>query len=199
MSEQKAIPQFSTERERQSRRPRKEALVETRQAILERRSVRRYTAEPVERRTVDQLLDAAKWAPSGGNAQTWRFIVVRNPERVRDLRVVAPGLPGPPPCVLVICQDMDEAAKSGRQLGVDRLVFFDTAMATQNVLLAAHDIGLGSCVVASFHRDAVQQLLDMPEHVEPMLLIALGWPDEFPVPPRRQEAVVFRERYNIPY
>jgi len=94
---------------------------------------------------------------------------------------------------------MDEAAKSGRQLGVDRLVFFDSAMATQNVLLAAHDIGLGSCVVASFHRNAVQRLLDMPEYVEPMLLIALGWPDEFPVPPRRQEAVVFRERYNIPY
>ncbi|MFC2105330.1 nitroreductase family protein [Candidatus Bipolaricaulota bacterium] len=173
--------------------------METKDAIQTRRSVRRFTEETLEQQAVDQLLDAARWAPSGGNAQTWRFIVVRDRARIRQLRVVSPGLPGPPPCVLVICQDMDEAGDRGARLGIDRLVLFDAAMAAQNVLLAAHDLGLGSCVVASFHKNAVQQLLDMPEYVEPMLLIALGWPDELPVPPRRREEVVFRERYNIPY
>ena len=150
----------------------------------------------MEQQAVDQLLDAARWAPSGGNAQTWRFIVVRDRARIRQLRVVSPGLPGPPPCVLVICQDMDEAADRGARLGIDRLVLFDAAMAAQNVLLAAHDIGLGGCVVASFHVKAVQELLRMPDRIEPVLLVAVGWPDERPEPPRRREKVVFFERFD---
>jgi nitroreductase len=171
--------------------------VDTMQAIRGRRSVRHYTEQPLDDRTVDRLIDAAIWAPSGGNAQTWRFCVVRNPDSIGGLRMVAPGLPGPPPCVLVICQDMTAAWECGRTLASQRLAFLDAAMAAQNVLLAAHDMGLGSCAVASFHAGAVCKLLGIPEGVEPILLVALGWPDEKPdPPPRRREEVVFYERFD---
>ena len=65
------------------------------------------------------------------------------------------------------------------------------------MLLAAHDMDLGSCAVASFHAAAVRKLLGIPESVEPILLVALGWPDETPdAPPRRHEEVVFYERFD---
>ena len=169
-------------------------------AILERRSVRRYTSTPISKQAIDQLLDAAIWAPSGSNAQTWRFVVVRDAGRIRDLRIVSPGLPGPPPCVLVISQDMRKASERGRRLGIERLVYFDSAMAAQNIMLAAHDLGLGSCVVASFHGKAVQGLLALPRDVKPILLVALGWPAEQPLAlPRLRKEVLFNERYGIPY
>jgi len=171
--------------------------LETNRAIHERRSVRRYATTPIEEEVIVRLIDAATWAPSGGNAQTWRFVVIRDAERVRSLRMVSPGLPGPPPCVVAICQDVKAASQRGERLAAERLIYFDSAMAAQNLLLAAHDLGLGSCVVASFHSEAVRMLLRLPDHIEPILLVSLGWPLEEPeAPPRMQEGVIFHERYD---
>lgn len=189
----------SCDRERRVRRSRLEGGValETIRAIHERRSVRRYASTSVQEELITRLIDAATWAPSGGNAQTWRFVVVRDRERIRDLRMVSPGLPGPPPCVVVICQDVEAASGKQARLGTERLILFDSAMAAQNLLLAAHDLGLGACVIASFHSEAVRMLLGMPDHVEAILLVSLGWPLEEPeAPPRAKEGLVFYEHYG---
>jgi nitroreductase len=171
--------------------------MDVRDAIRGRRSTRRFGDEPVDARDVEQLIEAGIWAPSGGNAQTWRFIIVRDEERIGKLRMVSPGLPGPPPCVMAICQDMELAERRGARLGREKLTLFDSAMAAQNVLLAGHALGLGTCVVASFHGRAVKDILGIPAEVEPILLVAVGRPAEVPAAPeRRREEVVFYEAYG---
>lgn len=171
--------------------------MEVLEAIKGRRSVRSFLDRPVERELLKQLVEAAIWAPSAGNAQTWRFVGVTQPERIRRIKMVSPGLLGDPPTVIAVCQDLDEARAKGGELGASFLAQVDAAMATQNLLLAAHDRGLGTCVVASFHRGAVARLLDLPKGVVPVLLVSVGWPAKVPLPPgRRVSGVFFFEVYG---
>jgi len=167
-------------------------------AIRGRRSVRQYRRDgPIDASDIDRLIDAAVWAPSGGNAQSWRFVVVEDGERIRRLRMVSPGMPGPPPCVIAVCQDIEQAQRRGARLGREKLALCDSAMAAQNILLAAYAAGLGTCVVASFHAEAVQQVLKLPPEVEPILLVAVGRPAETPAAPSRmRKEVVSRETYH---
>ena len=167
------------------------------EAIHGRRSVRRFVSESIDRSIHDRMVDAAIWAPSGGNAQTWRFVVVTEPARIARLRTVSPGLLGGPPVVIAVCQDLGEARAKGSTLGETFLAPVDAAMATQNLILAAHAEGLGTCVIASFHRKAVGRLLDLPEGVEAVLLVSAGRPAEAPSPPpRRTEGVVHYEAFG---
>jgi len=160
------------------------------EAIKGRRSVRRFTDRTLERSSLERLVEAATWAPSGGNAQTWRFAIAVGPAVVRQLKTVSPGLLGDPPVVVAVCQDLVEARRRGGTLGETFLAVADAAMAAQNLLLAAHAEGLGTCVVASFHRGAVARLLGLASGVEPILLVSVGWPAETPVAPARRPAQV---------
>jgi len=167
------------------------------EAIHGRRSVRRFLPDPIDREILERIVDAAIWAPSGGNAQTWRFVIVTETGRIAKLRTVSPGLLGDPPVVVAVCQDLDAARAKGSTLGETFLAPVDAAMATQNLILAAYAEGLGSCVIASFHANAVGRLLGLPERVLPMLLVSVGCSDETPMPPRRRtEGVVYYEAFH---
>ena len=167
------------------------------EAIKGRRSVRSFTNKPVERELLERLIEAAIWAPSGGNAQTWRFVAVCDLDRIQRIKTVSPGLLGDPTAVIAVCQDLTQARARGNVLGETFLAPVDAAMATQNLLLAAHEEGLGTCVIASFHRGAVSRLLGIPETTEPMLLVSVGWPETAPeAPARRREGVVSFEVYG---
>ncbi len=171
--------------------------MDLRDAIKGRRSVRRFLDEPVSATDIEWLIEAAVWAPSGGNAQSWRFVVVQDKERIRRLRMVSPGMPGPPPCVIAVCQDVDLAERLGAHLGREKLAMFDSAMAAQNIMLAAHGAGLGTCVVASFHAGGIKVVLELPTGVEPILLVAVGRAAEAPAAPtRRQKEVLSHEVYS---
>ncbi|RLE32565.1 nitroreductase family protein [Candidatus Acetothermia bacterium] len=171
-------------------------MVELWEAIVGRRSVRAFTDKPIERHTLERLIAAAIWAPSGGNAQTWRFVAVTDPNRIRQIKMISPGLLGDPPALIVACQDMKEAARKGGKVGRDFLSIVDTGMAVQNLLLAAHAEGLGTCVVASFHRGAVKRLLTIPNGMEPLLIVTVGEPAEEPPAPPRDRNVLFFEVYD---
>jgi nitroreductase len=137
------------------------------------------------------------WAPSGGIAQSWRFVVVQDKERIRRLRIVSPGMPGPPPCVIAVCQNVDLAERRGARLGRERLTLFDSAMAAQNIMLAASAVGLGTCVVASFHAGAARDVLKLPAGIEPILLVPVGRAAEAPeAPVRKRKEVAFYETYG---
>lgn len=165
------------------------------EAIKGRRSVRSFRDRPVEPELLERLVEAGIWAPSGGNAQTWHFVVVTDPEQLRRLKMVSPGMLGDPPAAIAVCQDMEEARRKGGEQG-RILALLDAAMATQNILLAAHDAGLGTCVIASFHKGAVRRLLGLPERMEPVLLVSVGWPERVPAPPPRKKDVISWERYG---
>lgn len=165
-------------------------------AIVERRSVRSFQADHVPEDTLRRLVEAGIWAPSGGNAQTWRFIIVTDDVSIRRLKMLSPGLLGNPPAVIVICQDIAEAERKGAKLGKEVLSLMDSAMAAQNIILAAYAEGLGTCIVRSFHPGGVQKLLKLSQYVEPQILISVGVPASVPKPPKRNFDIVSFQEYN---
>ena len=170
--------------------------MEVSEAIRTRRSVRRYTDEPVDPGVLRRLVEAACWAPTGGNAQAWRFVVVVAPERMSRLRMVAPGMSGRPPAAIAVCIDR-RVAEPSWGVETDQLAAMDAAMAAQNILLEARGDGLGTCVVASFNAAGLQRLLRLPAHVVPLLLVAVGRAMASPNPPARDvDAVCFFEEYR---
>ena len=165
--------------------------------IKGRRSVRKFTGEPINKDTLLKLLEAAVWAPSGGNGQTWRFVVVTETVMMKKIRMVSPGLLAEPPAVIVIAQDMALAKHKGGKMGPETITKMDSAMAAQNIMLAAFEIGLATCVIASFHPGAVAKVLGMPENMQPHLMVSVGHPGADPQPPARLfEEIIWFEAYN---
>lgn len=156
------------------------------EVIKSRRSVRAFKAEPVPEETLRKLVEAACWAPSGSNMQSWQFVILRNQEQMKKVFRFSPGLFAVPPAMLFICVDKDRALAKGGEMGRDVMSLFDTAMAAQNVLLQAQSMGLGACVLCGFDQRAVQILLELPGHVKPELLIILGFPKVVPRAPTRR-------------
>lgn len=166
-------------------------------AIKGRRSVRKFTADPVDKDTLMKLLEAAVWAPSGSNRQSWRFVVVTDSAILKKIKMVSPGLLGDPPAVIVIAQDMAAARQKGARKGLESITKMDSAMAAQNIMLAGCEMGLGTCVIASFHPGAVAKVLGMPESIQPQLLVSVGHPGNIPQPPaRRFEDIIWFEAYD---
>jgi nitroreductase len=145
--------------------------------IRTRRSIRRFQDDPIPPDLIYELLEAARWAPSGGNSQPWVFVVVREPDNVRKVKMFSPGLGGDPAALLIMCSDQSVKGSTA---------IMDVSMATQNVMLAATERGLGSCCVRSLNQGALQLLLKLPSHMVPELTISLGYPAESPKPPRRR-------------
>jgi len=159
--------------------------METWQVIHERRSVRSFQDKAIPREVLVRLVkEAAIWAPSGGNAQTWRFVIIDDRTLLNKVSMISPGLLGRPAAVIVICQDVQESKRKRSELG-EELGLLDSGMAAENVMLAAHDLGLGTCAVASFYGQGLQALLGLPEGVVPHLLISIGVPSDVPKPPKR--------------
>jgi albonoursin synthase len=173
--------------------------METLEAIHARRSVRSFTDEPISDESLQIIIEAAVAAPSHGNAQMWTFISVRDQKRITAMRTLSPGIIGNPTAVIVMC--LDQRRSTTEQEGsVDIMPFFDIGAAFQNISLAAHDIGLGSCAIGSFHSQALRSFFSLPEEVAPVLLVVLGEPRRIPQsPPKRPvEEIHFQEKYEEP-
>ena len=171
--------------------------MDVQQAIRVRRSIRRFQEKAIPDDVLVRLVEAGAWAPTGGNAQTWIFIVVNEKSRIEKIKAISPGLLGDPTALIVVCQDKELAYKKGGELGRDTLSIMDAAIASQNIALQASAEGLGSCLVLSFHKKGIQRLVSLPEHIVPELLITLGYPAESPTPPKRKcEEVTFFNEYQ---
>ncbi len=149
------------------------------EAILERRSVRRFTDKEVTPEKLTDLVKAGIWAPTGGNAQPWEFIIINSPVALKLIKTVSPGLLGNPSACIAVCSE----------------AIMDCSMAAQNIMLKAYDLELGSCVIRSFNRDAVRMILKAPENIMPELLITQGYFEGNPGNPKRKEVVI---HWNIP-
>jgi len=165
------------------------------EAIRTRRSIRRFTEQPLEKAVLTQLLEAARWAPSGGNQQPWRFVVVTQPMLRELIRKVSPGAMFQASAYIVICfRPEQRAAKTWAETAC----MCECYIPAQNIALAAHAIGLGSCIIRSFSQAALREILGIVREVIPVLLVALGYPAEMPkVPPRRCLAdLAYQDRYG---
>lgn len=168
----------------------------TLEAIHTRRSIRAFTPDPIGDEEMKAIIRAAAAAPSGGNAQMWVFIAVRDPKRLMALRALAPGIIAKPAAVIVLC--LDHRRRTTPEGGLDEMACFDLGAALQNILLAAHELGLGGCAIGSFNQPGIVTLLGLPPQVEPKLLVTLGKPKLIPpAPPKRPlEEIFFEETYG---
>jgi nitroreductase len=157
--------------------------MDTIDAILTRRSVRKYTSEPLTDEQVETLLKAAMYAPSGGNRQPWHFVVIRSREAlegVAKFHEYASFL-GQAQLGILVCAE-EKLARPGRWI-------MDCAAATQNILLAAHALGLGACWIGIQPEpgriEGFRALANLPEGVHPVSLVAVGHPGETHPQPQR--------------
>jgi len=162
--------------------------------------VRKYTSRPVERELIEKIVDAGRWAPSSGNTQPVEVVVVTDPEKrsiMADVSGYARYLKDAP-VALVVCVNLSRARSRYGELGVSYFAPLDASVAIQNMMLAAHALGLGTCWDSVFDKVKVRELICLPEHVEPFAIIALGYPAENPSPPSRRplREILHWEKYG---
>ena len=145
-------------------------------------SCRSFSAAPISRERIVDLLEAARWAPSAGNCQPWRFVVVTDAGHRRALAAAAfgQGFVAVAPATIVVCAVPAECARTYGARGRDLYCLQDTAAATENLLLAATAAGLGACWVGAFDEAAVQRALELEPGWRPVAIVPLGEPAETP-------------------
>jgi nitroreductase len=157
------------------------------EAILTRRSIRRYTTRSISDDLIAKMLEAAMSAPSAGNEQPWHFVVITDRKvlgQVPDFHPHSHMLKESSLGILVAYDVELESMKGGAIL--------DCSAATQNMLLAAHSLGLGAvwlCIYPVEERmTGIRKLLNMPQHVVPVSLVSIGYPNEKPARQERFKA-----------
>jgi nitroreductase len=146
-----------------------------------RRAVRSFTDEPVSVADIRRILEAARWASSAGNRRLHRFYVTRDPEKIDLINIVGPGFYGKPAALIVICTDMRRSDSFGIRHDRDDSTWIDVGTAAMNMQLMAHALGLGTTPVTSVSRSGLREVLQLPDHIRPDLLLQLG----HPAPPER--------------
>ena len=144
-----------------------------------RKSIRSFQKKKIDRQLMLEILEAGRLAPSACNFQPWQFIVVDEPSVLRQIREAYPRdwFAGAPQ-VIVICGKKGESWKRP----VDRKDHcdIDVAIATDHITLMAASKGLGSCWVCNFNPAKVSEALQLPEDMEPIVLLPIGYPVESP-------------------
>jgi nitroreductase len=159
--------------------------MKTLDAILGRRSIRNFQKKEVTDEVINILLESARWAPSGDNGQPWRFIVVRDPKRRKLIKTVSPGMSGDPPVIIVAC------VETGRDPQVIEDSYLDMGATIQNMLIAAHSLGLGTCWVGSTNWSGIRSAIELAENSDskPVSLISLGYSAEESPPKRKRKPI----------
>lgn len=162
--------------------------MEFKEVVRRRRSIRKYKDAPVPRRSILKVLEAARLAPSAGHRQPWHFIVVQDRETIGKL--VGGRRWAAAPVVIVGVADAEASPN---------WCFNDLAIAFEHIVLAATDLGLGTCWMGLMYRDAeIKELLGIPDQLKVVAMTPLGVPDETPAPKARKslDEIVSWERYG---
>ena len=171
------------------------------EAIKGRRSIRAFTKEPISDKEIKKLIDAARWAPSAGNIQPWEFVIVRD-SKVKHGLAAAAALDQTfieeAPVVIVVCADQLQSGRGYGSRGSNLYCLQDTAAATQNMLLAAHAMGLGACWVGAFKEEEARKVLNISNGVRPVAIVPVGHPAEKPMArsKRQKSEIVHRETFE---
>jgi nitroreductase len=154
------------------------------QTILKRRSIRKYTGQKIPPKLIENLLKAAMYAPSAMNNQAWQFVVVDERQNLNEILTVIPHaeMLKSSQAAILICGD----------LNLDKNVDYlqqNCSAATQNLMLAAYGLGLGSCWIGVYPVKEIisglQNLFNLPEYVLPISLVSLGYQAEYPIAEER--------------
>lgn len=162
--------------------------------IKRRRSIRDFEDREIPEETVDALIEAIRWAPSAGNLQSRKFYFVFNPDLKKGLvrSALNQSFIARAPLAVVACADRRISSRYGER-GVHLYSIQDVAASVMNMMLVAHEMGLGSVWVGAFDESGVCKILDLPGNLRPVALIPIGYPALIPAAPsrvRKEEAVI---------
>jgi len=190
------------------------------EAIKSRRSIRRYKSDPVDDKAIEAILEAGRWAPSWANTQCWRFMVIRDPQIKAQLTDTLSKIERPDkvvdnpattamktvPVVIAVCAETGKSGVKrspgggGGEFVTDKgdWFMFDTALAVQNMVLAAHAMGLGTVIIGAFDAVQAEKVLRVPKGYRVVALFPVGVPDqEGKAPPRKElPEIVIRDRWE---
>ena len=186
------------------------------EAIITRRSIRHYLPDDVSEDNLKAVLEAAHWSPSWANTQCTKFVVVRDIEiKAKLAACLRPGNPATDainqaPIIIVLCAEVGKSGYTGGGNVTNRdswkvsitdkgdWYMFDTALAMQNLALAAHALGLGTVIVGGFNPWEVAEILNIPRGVEVVVMTPLGYPAKAVKQPSRRalSEIVFRDSYG---
>jgi nitroreductase len=167
--------------------------MEVLQAIKDRRSIRKYTEEPVTENQLNQILEAGRWAPSRGNSQPWKFIVIDDSQIRNELADTIPTGKFLAQATQGIAVVVDpKISKHPEQEG---------AAAIQNMLLVAHTLGLGTCWISVYGTEwaeAAAKLLGIPDEEWLISVISVGHAAEAPEKGRKGlDEFIFTNKYGL--
>ncbi len=171
-----------------------EQMTNFQEIITSRRSIRKYSKKSVNQEQIDKLLEAAMFAPSARNEQPWHFIAVTERPMLDKIMQSHPyaAMLKDAPIAIVVLADISIEKTEGYWVQ-------DCSAATQNILLSAHALGLGSVWLGVYPREerilAIRELFRLPENIQPLSIIAIGYADEQKAQPERFNKK--RIHYNI--
>lgn len=143
-----------------------------------RYSCRKYKDQAIEKDKIEKIVEAARIAPSAVNFQSWHFIVIDETEMLEKIReTYNRSWIKSAPVILVLCVDYETSwkRKDGKEHGD-----IDIAIAADHITLQATDMGLATCWVCNFDKKAGKKVLNLPKHIEPIVYLPLGYPDDEP-------------------
>jgi nitroreductase len=166
------------------------------EVIKARGSIRSYKDKPIPKQVLLDVLEAARMAQSAANRQPWEFIVVTD-RAIRKKLVQAAGnqsFVGEAATVVVCLANPEESASVGPFEGF----LIDLAIAIENMVLTAWDLGIGSCWIGAYNEEKLKELLDVPRNLRVTSLLTLGYPDEKAGPKYRKDLdeVVHYQKYG---
>jgi nitroreductase len=164
------------------------------EAIRTRRSIRKYRSELIPEEKLEMILEAARLAPSAGNRQPWRFVVVQNVDRKKALAEVANNQAFLKDAAAIIVAVGDPEASA-------RWYEKDTMIALEHMVLAATALGYGTCWIGAFDEDAAKRLLRIPAKMKVVAILPIGVSSEKPAPKPRKELseIFFKEEWQTPW
>ena len=164
-------------------------VMELMEGLLSRRSVRKYQDKAISKDVLEQIIKAGQYAPSAHNTQPWEFLVVEDKEALKHFRVMQRSalFAENAAAVIIVCgrEDLSYSREKEHWSYID----IDCSSATENILLAAHALGLGACWCGISPMtgpiSAVKEYFKLPDNVKPFSIVVLGYPADEPKQPER--------------
>ena len=143
------------------------------EAIKKRYSCRSYSSKPIEAKKLGRVLGAARLAPSAKNLQDWRFVIVTDEKKRKEVAAAANEqmFIATAPAIIVGCSNCDSIMRCGQKIAP-----IDLAIAMEHIALAATAEGLATCWIGSFFPEKVKKVLDIPQNIEIIELMPIGYP-----------------------
>jgi len=173
--------------------------MELKDAIMNRRSIRNYAKKEVPMHLIGEIMEYARFAPSAGNIQNWKFVVVTDAKKKKEIAEACLGQYWMTKAwaYIVVCNDYKKVTtlygKEGKMFSMQ-----DCAIIATYIMLLAAEKGIGTCWVGSFNAAELQRILSLPEEIDPEIVLTIGWPEEKKGLPQRNDItdIIFFERWG---